>query len=392
MADASFQQLDPWILSDFDNLILNPRGMRSEAIDPSKCLELPTMEQRKVCIETQLREHEAVCAAAGKPCVHGPVQLASFGYAGGRKLGLRTSADSARSFGAGTARMRCRGQCHRRACDACSHLNHPFYEPVPGSSKETKGTQQPATTTGDNFTAFIEPSALQRSACEMQCSNDNLGYCSYFATYDMSKAGNLVRFPSCYAPSDYTIAEQRMMDFELRYIETPDRMALVHSSAARNQLAVTETIFFSKPTRTGTAAAQPSTDSPGEPKCKLLFTVKHPTVPHISLSAYEHEGGACEVDAQLAMSHLSTVSSVGEAQTYAFGHKKGAVPKGEETAQTAELAYKQQLLRETAERLRKLPSRNLTEVEVRTLDLDLPLEPTFARGLPEGEVSHKKRL
>ena len=71
---------------------------------------------------------------------------------------------------------------------------------------------QPATTTGDNYTAFIEPSLLQRSALEVQNSNDNLGYCSYFATYEMSKTG-LVRYPSCYNPSEYIDAEQRVMDF-----------------------------------------------------------------------------------------------------------------------------------------------------------------------------------
>ena len=63
--------------------------------------------------------------------------------------------------------------------------------------------------------------------------------------------------------------------------------------------------------------------------------------------------------------HLSTVASVGKEQTYAFGQKKGKVPAGQETAPTADLAWEQQPLRETAERLRRLPSHSLNEASVR---------------------------
>ena len=355
--DASFEDLEPWLRMDFDHMVLHPRGLRAEAIEPVHCPALATSAERKAHLQGMLRAHELASIGQGKPVVHGPVQRTTFAYAGGVKRGF--AAAQVDGFEEGAARIAVHGQCHRRGCPGCSLLNLPFYELGPSTQKSTKGTLQPVTTTGDNYCAIIEPYLMQRK-CIVTCMNMNLGTCSCFVEYKVTKDGNVKRRPHCYAPRAYVDAEQACMDFERRYLDAPDRQAHVRACASKDKLAVLQIISFSKPTTTGTAAAVPSTASPGEVQCKLLFVLKHPTFATLAVRAYEHTCGACEAHLELSINHLSSAAAVEKTQTFGFGNTEGAMP-GKHTATASVIAFGMQLMCETAERLGKLPSANLTQ-------------------------------
>ena len=149
--------------------------------------------------------------------------------------------------------------------------------------KDLRRTIERATTTGDAFAAFVEPCFQQRASAVVQTSNSNLGICSYWVDYKV-KDGKLERFPHCFAPNQYVDEEQRMMDFELRYLEAPDRKAYVLACEVEEELAVTETIDFSKSTTTGTAKAPSTTKSCGERPLRIVGR-KEPLPPPFQPSA-----------------------------------------------------------------------------------------------------------
>ena len=390
--------------------VLNPPAMLSAAIDPLKCEALPTTEERDKALQRMLDNHETDSATGGAPVSCGPLQAADLGYAGGRKLGLRSAADSRVAFGTGSRRAVLKFECRRRGCSSCSHLNYNFFEIAPGTSQATKGTQHPPTSTGENFSVAYEPYFLQGGAYEVEEENYRPMQCVCRVRYYM-EGDTLKRMPNCFDPTEYaararpksdgecarrtqaparevrcgqvavevshartgsllaalryTEAEQRVMDFVSRYREAPKRVAYVEHHRVLGRVAVVERLLCTPETTYDTAPGAPSTQSPGEPRCKLLFEIKlespyagehHKFVRKLRI--YEFEPGGIEIELSAWSVHGKGMMSVDKEQTYAFG-------EGKKTAWLSAWHHQLQLQREDAERLERLPLDGVTPEALR---------------------------
>lgn len=80
-------------------------------------------------------------------------------------------------------------------------------------------------------------------------------------------------------------------------------------------------MLFTPETQTGTLPSVPSSTSPGEPQCRLMFEVKHPEVPMLRVCAFKFLGGGVELElSQLhsprsSLVHLSVAMSVDKHQS-----------------------------------------------------------------------------
>ena len=293
--------------------MLKPRRLLSDAIDPDKCEDLPTAEERHALLQRMLDACESSGEAAGAPCSCGPLQASTFGYKLGSKIGLHTTAEASSAYNAGSRRHQTIGECRRRGCNKCSTLNFMYSELAPGTSKTAKGTLHPPTSTGEVFSYTFEPLFLQMS-CEVETINYNPMQCLFLANYHMDAKGNLQRHPHCYDPTEYIESEQRLMDFVRRYCELPNRRAYVESRRVLGRPAVVQRLLFTPETKTGTACGIPSTSSPGEPDCHLVFPeVKidhpyikaHPTFVPLLVRVYAFKSGGVEIEVTLKGVHIS---------------------------------------------------------------------------------------
>lgn len=209
--------------------VLKPRPKLSDVINPANCVPKPTVEERVEVLQKQLDDHEQQSAASGRPVSCGPLQFARFGYDGGSKLGLRTTAESEQAFTRGARRVVSIGECRRRGPGCCTHLNCAYFEYAPSSRKHSKGTVQPPTSTGEVYSYCYEPFCMQQGSCELEASNYNPIECVFRVSYKMEGmpgARKLTReTPHCYEPTEYLPEEQCAMDFVQRYLAAPSRLA-----------------------------------------------------------------------------------------------------------------------------------------------------------------------
>ena len=257
---APFEQFDVWLLLDFEcampsararslapphragvrtaltetppamrrAFVLKPRPKLSGVIKPAKCEPKDTTEERVDILQQQYDDYELRSAACGRPASCGKVQHAVFGYAQGRKLGLRSTARSAQAYSRGACRALSIGECRRRGPECCTRLNYAYFEYGPSEKKHSKGMVQPITSTGEAYAYCYEPLFQQGDDCEVETSNYNPMQCVFRVSYKMAGkpgARKLVReAPHCYAPTEYLPEEQRAMDFVQRYVAAPNRL------------------------------------------------------------------------------------------------------------------------------------------------------------------------